>query len=446
MAQQKITFNEVSTNTTIVTSQLDSASANGTGAILVPSGTTAQRPAATTSGYIRFNTTLGSLESANGSAWANVGSGSASSGTGGVSWQPVQNSSFIAISGNGYAVNTQIANVTVTLPATPTVGNFVTLVDYKGTFGSKNLILYPNGNKINGNTSNTTLTTNGLGVSLVYIDSSQGWINYASPVVIGPYFIDYLIVAGGGGGGHDVGGGGGAGGVVGTFNASITPGTSYTVTVGGGGAGSSVGSSVASAAPSGTNSSFYNTTAIGGGGGGNYPSGAGAAGGSGGGGGTTIGTGQPGGAGTSGQGNPGGAGTGSGSDGGYGVGGGGGGAGGTGGNGGSGGSGTSNYSTWASATSTGVSGYYAGGGATAGDNGGNAGTPGVGGGGATLQAGTPNTGGGGGGSGSGVGAAGGSGIVIIRYQSPYQKASGGTITASGGYYYHTFTGSGTFVA
>ena len=112
-------------------------------ALIVPTGTTAQRPSVTP-GYIRYNTDLGTLESANSTAWANVGSGSASSGgSGGISWQPVQNTNFIAVAGNGYAVNTQIANVTVTLPASPSIGNYITLLDYKGTFTSNNLIIYP---------------------------------------------------------------------------------------------------------------------------------------------------------------------------------------------------------------------------------------------------------------------------------------------------------------
>ena len=57
----------------------DIVSANGT--LIVPTGNTAGRPSAT-AGSIRFNTDLNTLESANGSAWANVGSGSASSGGG----------------------------------------------------------------------------------------------------------------------------------------------------------------------------------------------------------------------------------------------------------------------------------------------------------------------------------------------------------------------------
>ena len=109
-------------------------------ALIVPTGNTAQRPSVT-AGYIRFNTDLNTLESANSTAWANVGSGSAASG-GGVSWQPVQNTSFIAVKNNGYLVNTALSNVTVTLPATPTYGDIVNITDYAGYFSSNNLILY----------------------------------------------------------------------------------------------------------------------------------------------------------------------------------------------------------------------------------------------------------------------------------------------------------------
>ena len=41
---------------------------------------------------------------------------------------------------------------------------------------------------------------------------------------------------------------------------------------------------------------------------------------------------------------------------------------------------------------------------------------------------------------------GGSGIVIIRYANATQRATGGTVVNSGGYWYHTFTGNGTFAA
>jgi hypothetical protein len=36
--------------------------------------------------------------------------------------------------------------------------------------------------------------------------------------------------------------------------------------------------------------------------------------------------------------------------------------------------------------------------------------------------------------------------VIIRYAGSILKGSGGTVSVSGGYVYHTFTSSGTFTA
>ena len=140
----------------------DIASSNS--ALVVPTGGTASRPSAN-AGSIRFNTDLGTLESANGTAWANVGSGSASAGSGGVSWQPVQNTNFIAVTGNGYAVNTQGANVTVTLPSNPTVGSIVSLIDYARTFSANGMTIYPNGNKIQGNTANVLINASGSGTS-----------------------------------------------------------------------------------------------------------------------------------------------------------------------------------------------------------------------------------------------------------------------------------------
>lgn len=428
----------------------DIASSNS--ALVVPTGGTASRPSAN-AGLIRFNTDLGTLESANGTAWANVGSGSASSGGGGVTWSAlVQNTNFISVVNSGYAVNTATGNVTVTLPSAPTSGSIIQFLDYAGTFSSNNLIIYPNGNKVSGNTSNVYVNNNGSSVSLVYFDSTKGWMPYsgfsASP--IGTYSVEALVIAGGGGGGQDIGGGGGAGGVVYLSSLVLNPGTTYTATVGSGGAGTPAGAG-AVAATNGVNSQFAGaTSAIGGGGGGSWQGGAANPGGSGGGGGAAYQS-NPGGAagsGTSGQGNPGGAGgTGTSYDG-YGLSGGGGGAGGPGAgnntNPPNGGVGTSAYSDWASATGTGASGYYAGGGGGTADGNSSAGSGGAGGGGNRNVNGSPNTGGGGGG-GQNSGASGGSGIIIIRYKgSP--RGTGGVVSSANGYIYHTFTSSGNFIA
>lgn len=51
----------------------------GTDAVLIPVGTTAQRPTGAT-GYLRFNSTISQYEGYNGTAWASVGGGATGGG------------------------------------------------------------------------------------------------------------------------------------------------------------------------------------------------------------------------------------------------------------------------------------------------------------------------------------------------------------------------------
>ncbi len=387
---------------------------------------------------------------ATGVKWA-----ASSGGGGGLTWQSVQTTSFTASSGNAYPCNTTSGGFTVTLPASPSAGNFVQLTDYAGTFAANNLTINPNGSNLDGKNINAVISTNRQSIAFVYIDSTQGWIPYSgfnTSTPVQTYSIEYLIVgSGGGGGGHATndkgGGGGGAGGYV-SGSTTVTAGvTSYAATLGGGGAGGGTTNSQAgTVGGNGSNTTFGAfTTAVGGGGGaggfgGSGSDHSGVAGGSGGGA-TRGGTG---GAGTSGQGYAGGDATAV--DGG--AGGGGRGGGGStalsaaGANAGAG-------STWSNGTA-----YAGGGGGGAySGSGGSGGTGGGGAGGAANSngtAGTAFTGGAGGGAGGGAnagrsGAAGGSGVVIVRYAGA-QKGTGGTVTSSGGYTYHTFTTSGTFAA
>ena len=93
------------------------------------------------------------------------------------------NTPYTAVAGAQVLANTTANPIQVTLPASPSSGDEVTIIDARGTFGSNNLTVDRNGNPINTGTSNLTLTNNGQSLTLVYIDSTRGWAyktNYTS--------------------------------------------------------------------------------------------------------------------------------------------------------------------------------------------------------------------------------------------------------------------------
>jgi hypothetical protein len=390
-----------------------------------------------------------------------------------VAWNTtVQTSSFTAVAGTGYFVNTTSAAVTVTLPSSAARNDKITIVDYAGTAATNNITIAPNGLKINASQYPIAIQTSRSGLTLTYIDSTQGWLSTSNvyggnpPFVDGPVPVTYLILGGGGGGGGYLAGGGGAGGYL-TGTANLTHNTTYNIFVGGGGAGGPAAAPYPGTA--GGNSQFIFSPAT-------YPTGqvsyggglstgyaaaqstSGGGGGSGGGGsGGDPGYFKLGGSGTPGQGNAGG------------VadtipfysGGGGGGAGGVGANSipyyaGAGGIGLAN-------SITGTPSFYAGGGG-GGSYGnypatGTLGGSGIGGDGGgnnnswTGQAAVVNKGSGGGGGGyaggAGAGGAGSSGLVIVSIPTIYYTGTytgTPTITTSGANTILTYTGTGSYTA
>ena len=261
-----------------------------------------------------------------GATITNNGTANGFGATGAVNWQTtVKTSTFTAVAGEGYFVNTTGGAITVNLPA-GTAGAIVGIKDYASTFGSNNCTLAPNGSdKIGAATDDVVLSQTGISITLVFVDSTQGWLvtdsglqseaqapkfiaasggtettsgNFKIHTFTGPgtftvscagnsagsNTVDYLVVAGGGSGGTRYSGGGGGGGYressgaasgcysispkgAGVAGLSVTA-TGFPIVVGGGGTGVSE-----SPAPScksgnrGSNSSFSTITSTGGGGG-----------------------------------------------------------------------------------------------------------------------------------------------------------------------------------
>lgn len=183
-------------------------------------------------------------------------------------------SPFTAAAGTGYFINTTCGAVTVTLPATPTAGDVVSLKDYASTWDANGVTVGRNGSKIGSVCADPLLNTKGQSTTLIYVDGTQGWLNIQTNQTIkGAYEIQYLVLAGGGGGGKDYGAGGGAGGyrTICSQTFSVNVGTSYPIVVGSGGTGISSSQPTdgqPTALGKGSDSSFSTITSTGGGGGG----------------------------------------------------------------------------------------------------------------------------------------------------------------------------------
>ena len=84
-------------------------------------------------------------------------------------------SSNITLSNNNrYFVDTSAVR-TLTLPASPEISDEIQIIDSLGTSSQYNITVARNGNKINGQTNNLIIDTNGGWYTLVYTGSDYGW-------------------------------------------------------------------------------------------------------------------------------------------------------------------------------------------------------------------------------------------------------------------------------
>ncbi len=116
------------------------------------------------------------VASVTGSGATGVGQLSFAEVSGGTSWQAVKTSTFTAVAGEGYFVNTTSGVVTMNLPA-GTLGDEIVFIDYAGTFDSNTFTIAANGSeKINASTADLTVSVERAANTLVYTDGTQGWL------------------------------------------------------------------------------------------------------------------------------------------------------------------------------------------------------------------------------------------------------------------------------
>ena len=82
---------------------------------------------------------------------------------------------YTAFAGDKIFANTTGGAFTITLPASPSIGDEVRFVDLANHFDTNNLTVGRNSEKIYGATSDLTVATEGAAFALVYSGSTYGW-------------------------------------------------------------------------------------------------------------------------------------------------------------------------------------------------------------------------------------------------------------------------------
>ena len=83
---------------------------------------------------------------------------------------------YTAVKNDQIFATTSTDAITITLPASASAGDEITIIDISRSFASNNLTVNRNSHKINGDASNLVLNTNGQSIILVYTGTTQGWV------------------------------------------------------------------------------------------------------------------------------------------------------------------------------------------------------------------------------------------------------------------------------
>ena len=146
------------------------SSGGGSGGSSVTISDTA--PTSPTEGDMWFDSRYAVLLVYYGTQWVNVSGESGSSTI--PSWQETTN--HTASAGDKLFIDCSGDVVTVTLPASPSMGDEIRIIDATGNASTNNITVARNGNNIQGVADNLTIDTDRAAFGLVYYNSTQGWL------------------------------------------------------------------------------------------------------------------------------------------------------------------------------------------------------------------------------------------------------------------------------
>ena len=93
-----------------------------------------------------------------------------------IDWQAVVTSNTTMVAGKGYFVDSSGGTKTMTLPASPTIGDTVAVHALDGATNA--VTVARNSSNIEGGTGNLSLDSNYGALTLIFSDASNGWVRH----------------------------------------------------------------------------------------------------------------------------------------------------------------------------------------------------------------------------------------------------------------------------
>jgi len=160
-------FSGDGTNLTNTGSTLSAAS--GSQRVVLTGQTSGTMTASATDSALTFAQSTGTL-----SATKFSGDGSGLTNVSPFNWS-IKTGNYTATAKDGLFINTSSGAITVTLPASPTTGDYIHFLDLNGTFATNNLTIARNSNNIIGVATDLVVDINNSGLTLVYTNATNGW-------------------------------------------------------------------------------------------------------------------------------------------------------------------------------------------------------------------------------------------------------------------------------
>jgi len=92
-----------------------------------------------------------------------------------INYNLTKTANYTAVAGDKILCDTSSGAFTITLPASPSAGDEVHVLDATASFDSNNLTVGRNSKKIQAATNDLTITTQNTGIGLVFYNDTYGW-------------------------------------------------------------------------------------------------------------------------------------------------------------------------------------------------------------------------------------------------------------------------------